>query len=183
MNPFWISFLFCAISWFLLVLWQLPLWILPFWILPFSGFIATSPPLFSTWPFFLFFLIGFLVFCQDFKTRHFGWIWLLVGILVMGIGLYWSFSWSSRLLGVFFGLFSLIWVKKHWLGLADAIGFCCIGFSLSLQGLCFVIILASLTCWIYGRLAQERLLPFLSFIGWGYCIVVSFLVQGIELMI
>ena len=117
------------------------------------------------------FSIGFLVFCQDLKTRYFSRLWFMVALLVLGLGFLVMVSPLWRLAGLGMGLLSFFFVKQQSLGLADAIGLGCLGFSLGLSGLCEVVMIASLGCLVYGFMSDERLLPFLSFLAWAYCLV------------
>ena len=122
------------------------------------------------------FSIGFLVFCQDLKTRYFSGRWFVVALLVLGLGFWVMVSPLWRLAGLGIGLMSFFFVKKQSLGVADAIGLGCLGFSLGLSGLCKVVMIASFGCLVYGFMSDERLLPFLSFLAWAYCLVYGVMV-------
>lgn len=168
---FCLCFLFFLIwafkTWELFVPWAFLLWMGSFLVcgvysaLPLTGMMG----LFS---------IGFLVFCQDLKTRYFSRLWLLVALLVLSLSFGMIVSPFERLAGLGLGLMSFFFVKQQSLGLADAIGLGALGFSLGLSGLCEVVMIASGACLVYGFLSQERVLPFLSFLAWGYCLVYCF---------
>ncbi len=150
-------------------------WALVLWMVSFLGCIVyTSSPL--TWMPSVGFSLGFLVFCQDLKTRYFSHLWLLVALFVLVQGSLVMVSPFERVLGLGLSLMSLFLVHQQSLGLADAIGLGCIGFSLGLNGLCLVVMIASVACLVYSFLSQERLLPFLSFLAWAYCLVYCFMV-------
>ena len=151
-------------TWKLVASWPLILWMISFVGCGLYGFLPLTgmTSLFS---------IGFLIFCQDLKTRYFSRLWLLVALLVLGLGFKVMVSSFERLAGLGLGLMSFFFVRHQSLGLADAIALGCIGFSLGLNGLSEVVMIASFGCLVYGWMSQERLLPFLSFLAWAYCLV------------
>ncbi len=154
-----------------LKIWQLlKPWTFIFWTLPVFFCVAYAPT-HLTWYTFFGFNIGFMVFCQDLKTRYFSRIWLFAAFWILIQGSFFLLPFWQRIVGLAVGLLSLLLVHQKSLGLADAIGLGCIGFSLGLEGLGNVVMLACLSCLIYGFLSQERLLPFLSFLAWAYCLI------------
>lgn len=150
--------------------WKLMIpWVVGLWMVSFVGCSLYCPlPLTEMTGVFS---IGFLVFCQDLKTRYFSRLWFVVALLVLGLSFLVMVSPLWRLAGLGLGLMSFFFVKHQSLGLADAIGLGCLGFSLGLSGLCEVVMIASFGCLVYGFMSAERLLPFLSFLAWAYCLV------------
>lgn len=164
----------------LFFMWPLPFWIIPFSLLlsfqnPFSGLNFYSFSV-QTYFFLVFslkvpfaFCLGFLIFCQDLKTRYFSLGWIKIGLALCFMG--WTqVALTFRFLGVLFGLFCLTFVFQKKLGLADIIGFILIGLSLGFKGLMEVLMIACLWCLGYSLVFRERLIPFLSFLAWSYCL-------------
>lgn len=144
-------------------------WILVFWMLP-ASWLQQQVPDPCVIEALVIEALAVLVFFQDYKTFYFGRTWLVLLLAIVGWGWSKPIGLVSRFLAMSFGLVLVPFCQKGKIGSADVLAMMAMGFALGFERMLAALLIACCSALGYALLTGQTMVPFLSFLAYGFVI-------------
>ncbi|MEY8308272.1 hypothetical protein AAK899_01975 [Erysipelotrichaceae bacterium 51-3] len=145
-----------------------PGWIVPFWMIPAGWLIETQVASSQILLALFWFGLAIFVCMQDLKTFYFSYRWLSVFGLVMVAGFFQPLSLASRLGAMTFGAAGIVGWRLGKMGSADVLALLAMGMYLGFERMLAALLVACLSALGYAWASQTSMVPFLSFLAYGF---------------